>query len=150
MVERREVVVLVVDLRALEHGEAEPDEDVLHLAPDLRDEVQPAGRLRRVARQRDVDPVLREAPVELRRLELGGALREHALERDAHLVGGLADGAALLRRQLADGAEGRRQLGLPSEVAHPQLLELLGAARFANRALGLAPELGQVSHRAPS
>jgi hypothetical protein len=102
-----EVVVLVVDLRALEHGEAEPDEDVLHLAPDLRDEVEPARRQRRVARERDVDPVLGEAPVELRCLELGGALREQLLERHPHLVGGLAHRPALVRRQLPDRAERR-------------------------------------------
>jgi hypothetical protein len=35
VVQRREVVVLVIDLRALDDREAEPDEDVLHLAPDL-------------------------------------------------------------------------------------------------------------------
>ena len=124
VVERREVVVLVVDLRALEDGEAEPDEDVLHLAPDLRDQVEPAGRLRRVARERDVDPVLGEAAVELRCLELGRALREQLLERHPHLVGRLAHRPALLGRQLADRAERRGELRLAAEVAHAQLLEL--------------------------
>ena len=125
VVERGEVVVLVVDLGALDDRESEPDEDVLHLAPDLRDEVQAAAGLRRVAGERDVDAVLGEAAVELGRLELGGPLGEQALERHAHLVGRLADGPALLGRQLADRAERRRELGLAAEVAHTQLLELL-------------------------
>ena len=90
-----EVVVLVLDLGALEDREAEPDEDVLHLAPDLRDQVEAAGRLRRVAGKRHVDAVLGEAPVELRCLELGGALREQLLERHPHLVGRLAHRPAL-------------------------------------------------------
>ena len=88
--------------------------------------MQVAGRQRRVARQRHVDPVLGQAAVELVGFELPRAPLEQHLERAAHLVGLLADGAALLGRQLADGAQRRGQLGLPAEVAHPQLLELGG------------------------
>ena len=151
VVERGEVVVLVLDLRALEHREAEPDEDVLHLAPDLGDQVQAAGRLRRVARQRHVDAVLGQAAVELRGLELRGPLLEQLLERHAHLVGRLAHRPALLGRQLADRAQRRGQLGLAAEVAHPQLLELGRARRpRAMAASASAPQLVQVSHRRPS
>ena len=78
VVQRREVVVVVLDLGALGDLEAEPDEDVLDLAPRLGDQVQPAGGPRRVARQRHVDPVLGEAGVELRVLELADAARRSA------------------------------------------------------------------------
>jgi hypothetical protein len=43
-VERGEVVVVELDLRALDDVEAHPDEDVLHLAAGLGDQVQVAGR----------------------------------------------------------------------------------------------------------
>jgi hypothetical protein len=119
VVQRGEVVVLVVDLRALENREPEPDEDVLHLPPDLRDEVQPPRRQRRVAGQRDVDPVLGQSAVELRRLELGGPLLEQPLERHPHLVRSLPDRPALLGRQLADRPERGRELRLPPQVTHP-------------------------------
>jgi len=58
VIEGGEVVVLVLDLGALEDLEAQPDEDVLELAADLGDQVQVTGRERRVAGQRDVDSIL--------------------------------------------------------------------------------------------
>ena len=123
MVQRGEVVVLVLDLRALDDREAEPDEDVLHLAPDLRDQVKAAGRLRRVARQGHVDPVLGQAAVELRGLELGGALAEQLLERHPHLVRGLARparaGPAAARRSSA-ASRSARTCGRGSARAAPR------------------------------
>src|SRR3954468_20235026 len=105
VVEGVEVVVDEVDLGALDAREAEAEEDVLDLAPRLRDEVQAADRLRRLARERDVDAVLREPRVELLGLELLRALLDELLEPLARLVGRLADGAALLGRELGDAAE---------------------------------------------
>jgi hypothetical protein len=150
MVQRCEVVVLVIDLRALDDLEPEPDEDVLHLAPDLRDEMQAPGRPRRVAGKRHVDPVLGEPAVQLGRLQLRGALREQLLQRHANLVGRLPHRPALVGRQLADRPERRRELGPPPEVAHTQLLELGGGVRITNRSLSLRAELVQVRHRGPS
>ena len=132
MVQRGEVVVLVLDLRALEHREAEADEDVLHAAPDLGHQVQAAGGLRRVAGQRHVDAVFGQAAVQLRRLEFRGALAEQLFERHPHLVRGLAHRPALVCRQLADRAERRGELRLPAEVAHAQLLERGAVTRFAD------------------
>jgi hypothetical protein len=139
VVEGGEVVVLVLDLRPLHDREAEPDEDVLHPASDLRDQVEMAGQRRRVARHGHVDAVLGEPAVELRGLELGGALLEQHLERAPHLVGLLAERAALLGRQLADRAQRRGQLRLAAEVAHPQLLELSRRPGGADGRLGLGP-----------
>ena len=50
MVERGEVVVVVLDLGALHHPVAEPDEDVLDLAPRPGEQVEVAGADRRRAR----------------------------------------------------------------------------------------------------
>jgi hypothetical protein len=50
------------------------------------------------------------------------------LERLAHFVGALADLAALVGRQLADPAQQVGQLGLATQQAHAELLELVGAA----------------------
>src|SRR3954454_9608570 len=116
VVERVEVVVDEVDLGALHAREAEAQEDVLDLAPRLGDEVQAADRLRRLAGQRDVDAVLREAGIELGCPQLGRALLDELLERLARLVGGAPDDAALLGRELGDAPEEVRQLGLAAEV----------------------------------
>ena len=111
-----------LDLRSLDHVEAESDEDVLHLAAGLRDEVEVAGGARRVARQRDVDPVLGQLGVELAGLELVRTGAQQLLQRHPHGVGRLAHRPALLRGQLADPAQRLHEHGLAAEVAHPQLL----------------------------
>ena len=149
VVERVEVVVDGVDLRALDDAEAEAQERVLELAPDRVDEVQAADREGRRAGQRDVEHVGGQPGVELRALELGLARLHRGLERPARLVGGAADGAALLRRQLGDAAQHVRQLGLAAQEAHPGLLERVGAGRPGDRRLALGPELcDAVDHRA--
>ena len=124
VVERVEVVVDGLDLGALDDGEAEADEDVLDLAPRRRSAgagARPAAAARRAAsRRRGRSPAARSSSP---RLELGAARLDQRLERLARLVGGLADRAALLRRQLGDAAQQVRQLGLAPEVADAQLLE---------------------------
>ena len=108
----------------------------------------PTG-LRRVAGQRHVDAVLGQAAVELGRLELRGALLEQRLERLAHLVGGLADRAALLGRQLADRAQRRGQLGLAARGSGPAAPR--ARRRGRRRAIAASAsraQLVQVSHGA--
>jgi hypothetical protein len=83
--------------------------------------VQAADGLRRLAGKGDVDAVLRQAGVELGRLELARPRLDEAFERLARLVGGLADLPALLWRQLRDAAQEVRQLGLAAEVPDPEL-----------------------------
>ena len=65
---------------------------------------------------------------------------DQRLERLACFVGGLADGAALLGRELGDAAQDLRQLGLASQVAHAQLLE-----RLAGVAAAIAPSASSCS-----
>src|SRR4051812_47512643 len=140
VVERVEVVVDEVDLGALDAGEPEPEEDVLDLAPRLGDEVPAADRLGRLAGQRDVDAVPREAGVELLGLELGRALLDEGFERLARLVGGTPDRPALLGRELGDASEEVGELGLAAEVADPQLLERGARGRAGDGRLGLGAQ----------
>ena len=62
-------------------------------------------------------------------LERLAARVERGLDRLARLVGGAADGAALLRRQLRHAAQQVGQLRLAAEEGDPRLLELGGARR---------------------
>ena len=108
VVEPVEVVGDRLDLGPLDDAEAEPDEDVLELAPRLGQQVQAPDRLRGGAGERDVDDVGGEPRVELGAVELGLARLERRLDAAPRLVGRLADAPALLRRQLRDAAQ---QLG---------------------------------------
>src|SRR5205085_12151112 len=116
------------------------------------DEVEVPEARRRVAWEGDVDPVGLQAFLELLGLQRARAELEHLLERLARLVRRLAGGAALLGRQGRDPAQDLRELGLASEVAHAQLLELADAARLRDGGLGLAAQLVEagVSHGRPS
>ena len=150
VVERVEVVVDEVALRALDDGEAEAEEHVLDLAPGGGDQVQAADRRDRAAGERDVDDVRGEPLLELRGLELAAARLDRALERAARLVGGAADRAALLRRQVGNVAEQVRQLGLAAEVADPHLLERGAVPGPRDLRGGAVMELGDpVKHGGP-
>ncbi len=70
-----------------------------------RDQVQAPDRRQRRPGERDVDAVLPETGLELARGERLGLALERRLELPAGLVGGLADRAALLGRQLGDTAQ---------------------------------------------
>ena len=96
VVERVEVVVDGLDLRALEDGEAETDEDVLQFAPGRSEHVQATDGLRRRPGQRDVEAFLAQAPLQLLRAELRRAALDQRLELLTHEVGGLADDPAFL------------------------------------------------------
>ena len=148
VVERVEVVVDGLDLGAFHDGEAEAQEDVFELAPGRAQHVQAPERLRRRARQCDVDAILDELGVELGARELGTARLDQRLERLAGGVRRLADGGALLGLELRDLAQHLRQLGLAAEIAHPQLLELSARRGRADRGLGLpAKLLDAVAHQ---
>ena len=78
-VEPVEVVVGRLDLPPVDDAVAEPEEDVLDLAADLRDQVE-VPALVPADGQRHVGPFVREAPVELRPLELGLAHADRRLD----------------------------------------------------------------------
>src|SRR3954471_14906045 len=153
VVERVEVVVDEVDLGALDAREAEAEEDVLDLAPGLGDEVEPTDRLWRLAGEGDVDAVAGEAGVELAGLELFRAVLDERLEGLARLVGGLADRAALLGRELGDAAQEVRQLGLAAEIADAELLERRARGGAGDGGLGLGAKRSDAvedAHDAPT
>ena len=82
-------------------------------------EVGVADRPRRRPGQGDVDPVGDELRVELGGVELLAARLEQRLELLAGLVGGAADLAAFLRRQLGDPAQDRRSARLCGRGSGP-------------------------------
>ncbi len=149
MVERGEVVVVVLDLRALHHPVAETDHHVFDLAGGAGYQVDVADRERWGTGQGDVDPVGDEPGLQLGSVELLGARREPLLQRLARLVRGGADLAPLLGGQLGDAAQDPRQLRFATEVADPQLLQLGGAGCRLDRRAGLVPDLfDPLKHRA--
>ena len=141
VVERGEVVVVVLDLGPLHHPVAEADHHVLDLARGAGDQVGVADRPRRGAGQGDVDPVLGQPRLELAGVERRGPRLDQRLELLAGLVGAGADLAPFLGGQLGDAAQDRGQLRLAAEVANPQLLQLGGARRGLDRGRGLRPDL---------
>jgi hypothetical protein len=112
VVERVEVVVDGLDLGTLHHGEAQPEEHVFELAHRRGDDVQAPDRLRRSARQGDVDAVAPQLLAQLGAGQLAGPRLDQPLQRNTGLVGGLAHDAPFRRRQLAHAAQHLRQLGL--------------------------------------
>ena len=112
---------------------AETDEDVLDLAPHLRQQVEPAAG-KPLAGERDVEPLLREDLLQLGLLELALPGRERVLEP---LAQGVERHAALA---VADAAQRLLQLALAAEVADANLVELSDRRSGRDRALRLTFE----------
>ena len=93
------------------------------------------------AGQRDVDDVGGQPRLQLAGLEPAAARLERGLERPARLVGGAADGAALLRRQLGDAAQQVGQLGLAAQEAHADVLQRGRVRRAGDGRLALGAQL---------
>ncbi len=125
-----EVVFDGLDLAIVAHLETEAEERILDHAPHLCDRVQMAER-ERLARQRHVDDLVAQAPVELRAAQAGAALGDGRLEPAAHAVQqhpGLA---------VANAAQRLGQLRLPPEHAHAHVVELRLGARGGDRSCRL-------------
>ncbi len=142
VVQRVEVVVDGLDLRALQDGEAEARGRCLRARAACA-----VSRCRRPTGCGGAPgsvtsiAVGGQPRVELAADELPRARVDQRLERLARLVGGRADGAALLGLQLCDVAQQLRQLGLAPQVADAQLSERLAVAAPRDRPLGLRAEL---------
>ncbi len=136
-VQRVEQVVRRLDLAALDDLVAHAEEDVLDLAPHLRDQVQAAAPLR-LARQRDVELLLPERPVELGALEGRLPLGDCLLDPLARRVQGHPGLAA------ANRAKRLLQLALSSQVTDARLVQLLGGVRAGDGVERLADELVSV------
>ena len=144
-VQRREVVVLELDLGPLGDAIAEPDEDVLDRPLGLREQVGDAARDGQ-AGQRDVDGVLGEAPLELGRRELGLARGVLGLEPLAHAVQRRAAWAALARLERRDAAQRERHRRGAAEHGHARGLELVARLRVCEGAPPLLLEPFDVVH----
>src|SRR5262249_14233957 len=111
-----------LDLAVVTHLPAEAEERILDRPADLGDRVEVAER-EVLAGEGDVDDLLAEAPVKLLALERSLALGHALLEARAHAVqehAGLA---------VAHLAERKRERGLTTQEANPDLLELVARRR---------------------
>src|SRR5215218_3827115 len=119
-VERIEEMPRVLDLVTVDDVVAESEEDILDLAPDLRDEVVVATG-RRLAGECDVDDVLRERTVEFGTAELVLPPLDEPFEVLAQRV---EDAAAL---GVANLPECLLELALPAQIADAGRIELFEA-----------------------
>ena len=139
-VERREVVVVVLDLRALGDAEAQADEDVDDLLHRLRERMQRDRGCGRRPGSGDVDRA-RAATCWARAAARSAvsALVDAPLDLVLDLVEQGTDGRALLRRHVAQPAHDVGELALAAEEADAQLLDLglvdalASAARASSR-----------------
>ena len=141
-VQRVEVVVDGLDLGSFGDVEAQAQEHIFDLPPGLGDQVQATDLRLRVRGQRDVDPILYQAGIELGRCQRGDLGVDRGLDCLPGLIGGLPGGGALVGCQLRDSAQQVGQLGLAPEIADAHLLELRGAARRRDRGHCLLLQLG--------
>ena len=128
-VERVEVVPRRLDLASVDDAVAEPEEDVLDLAADLGDQMQPSARVA-ADRERHVDPLLAQAAVELGARQLGVARLDRRLDplaRGVQAHPGLAV-AHLAQREL--------ERALATEVLDANGLDRVGRARRGDRSEG--------------
>ena len=149
VVERGEVVVVVLDLRAFGDEVAEADHHVLDLPRGAGDQVGVADRPRRRPGQGDVDPVAGEPG------SSSVASSAAALPRAAPR----APCAPCWRRRrpcrvpppaARRSSAGPRQLGFAAEVADPQPLQLVARAGGLDRRSRLGPDLlDPLKHRRP-
>jgi len=150
VVERVEVVVVPFGLGPVLDVEADAHEEILDVAPRLRQQVEGAARRGRVARQRHIDAVLRQTGRQLRPGQRARLRLEQRLDGLADLVGLLAHRPALIGRQLADRAQSLGQLRLAAEVAHAQVLGLGRGERSGDRGFGLVAQRVEITHGGPS
>jgi hypothetical protein len=131
-VERREVVVVELDLGALGDAVAEADEDVLDLAHRLADEVLMTGREGH-PREGDVEALAGEGVGEGRALELGLALLHEFLELAAHEVAALAQQRPVLGGRRRDGAQHLGERALATQCGDAHALERRDVGRVEDR-----------------
>ena len=139
-IERREIVVVVLDLRPFKdletHAREHVDEHILH----ARDGVQRAdgdaapghGDVHRLARE-----LFREFLFVHARLKLGKARLQFLFQG----VDLLPEGGALLGRDLTDALIERRQSARPAQKAHPGVIQFLAVVKIADGILDFRQKL---------
>ncbi len=132
-VQRVEVVVRRLDLATVDDAVAQAEKDVLHLAPDLRDQVQLAAAVP-AGGQRHIDALRGQPGVELGARQLGLAGIDRRLEPLAHRVEGHAGLA------VAYLAECLLERALATEILDPHDLDRVGGRRRSGGGQSLALE----------
>ena len=125
-VEAVEVVSRRLHLAAVDDPVAETEEDVLHLATDLGDQMEPTPRVPAHG-QRHVDALLGEPPVELGTRERRVAVVDRRLDPHAGRV------QAHARLAVPHLAQRELERALPAKVLDPDRLDLVGARRGTDR-----------------
>ena len=122
-VQRLEVVVVLLNLRAFLDREAHAEKDVLDALERQRQRMQVAERLL-AARQRDIDLLALEALLHLACLELLVLLLDQLCNLRLCLVDDLADLRTVFLRECAHAAQDRRELALLTEELDADVIEL--------------------------
>ncbi len=122
-IERLEVVVGVLDLRAFHHGESGVGEEPLDASQRAGDGMQTARPLT-APRQGDVDAFAGQPARERRLLQRRSCGHQCAcLDRDLGLIDRLPGGRALFARQGAELLEQGGQFTALAQITHPNLIE---------------------------
>src|SRR5262245_30081900 len=135
LVERGEVIPIGLDLRPVGHIEADRAEDRLDPLPGAADRMD-AARLAHATRQRDIDSLLGEARVELRRGDRGAAIGEQSLDPILRVVDAAAAVALDLGWKLAEPLQELGDDALLAEEARLRVLErrqLVGRGELRSR-----------------
>ncbi len=142
-VQRLEVVVLELDLGAVEHREAHRSEQVLELARDLRQRMQRTA-LGAPAGQRRVEVAARSSRRERERVECCPRFVDQRLDRALQVVRGAAGGRPLLRGNARDLGQQAGDDAVLVQVAALHAPQLVGIGRLLDPGAGLI-EQGLVS-----
>ena len=123
VIQRGEVVEVVLDLGAFHHPVTEADHYVLDQSPRPGDRVEVSDRTGRGSGQGHIDPVIDQSGIELCRSKFGATLFDLRLESLSGPVGSPTYGPTLGRFKVSDSPEDLSQFGLASEPGDPDLFE---------------------------
>ncbi len=121
-VQLREIIVIVLDLRAFDDFIAHPDEDALDFLQRDRVRMTVADKFH-FGRKRHVDFLLRELLLHLKRVESLPGLLHLRLDRVAGFIDPLADLRAVFRRDVLHGFEDSRERTLLAEKCDAHIVE---------------------------
>ena len=124
-IELVEVVLGQLHLRAVQHGEAHADEDVLDLIQGQVHGVL-VSQLHLAAGDGHIHSLVLQALLQGLGLQLTGGGLNGRLQSGADLVGQLAHGGALLGRQLAHHFQNGGELTLLAQILDAQAVQLGG------------------------
>ena len=142
-VQRLEVVVIGLNLGAVDNRVAQAEEDFRHFVGDRVDQMTRAHLLR-AAGERDVDGACVDRGFHLGCCELLLARFKRLFHHVAHLVDRLADDGALFLRDLAHAAQVARKRARLAEHRHAHALERRRRVGFRDARKGLLTQLREL------